>query len=110
MTFVILSGGIDLSIGSVIAFTGIFLAVLFETTSIHPIRLPAGARHHHRFGALMGAIILSRNAGLHRHARRHVPGARHGLRVVDRLDPVKHPFYATLKTFTCCCRAAGASR
>ena len=34
MTFVILSGGIDLSIGSVIAFTGIFLAVMFENTSI----------------------------------------------------------------------------
>jgi simple sugar transport system permease protein len=26
MTFVILSGGIDLSVGSVIAFTGVFLA------------------------------------------------------------------------------------
>ncbi len=30
MTFVILSGGIDLSIGSVIAFTGVFLAVLLR--------------------------------------------------------------------------------
>lgn len=30
MTFVILSGGIDLSVGSVIAFTGVFLAVAIE--------------------------------------------------------------------------------
>ena len=37
MTFVILSGGIDLSIGSVIAFTGVFLAVVLEGTSIHPL-------------------------------------------------------------------------
>ena len=34
MTFVILSGGIDLSIGAVIAFTGVFLAVLLQATSI----------------------------------------------------------------------------
>jgi hypothetical protein len=37
MTFVIISGGIDLSIGSVIAFTGVFLAVILQNTSIHPL-------------------------------------------------------------------------
>lgn len=58
MTFVILSGGIDLSIGSVIAFTGVFIAVLLRDTSLHPLvvfvlvlALTTG------FGALMGATI-----------------------------------------------------
>ena len=58
MTFVILSGGIDLSMGSVIAFTGVFLAVLLRDTAVHPIfafalvlAIAAG------FGAAMGAII-----------------------------------------------------
>jgi galactofuranose transport system permease protein len=37
MTFVILSGGIDLSVGSVIAFTGVFIAVLLQNTELHPL-------------------------------------------------------------------------
>ncbi|WP_337266650.1 galactofuranose ABC transporter, permease protein YjfF [Oryzifoliimicrobium ureilyticus] len=58
MTFVIISGGIDLSIGSVIAFTGVFLAVILRDTSIHPllafvlVLLVTTA-----FGAAMGATI-----------------------------------------------------
>lgn len=58
MTFVILSGGIDLSVGSVIAFTGVFLAVVLRDTSIHPllafalVLVIATA-----FGAAMGALI-----------------------------------------------------
>ncbi len=57
MTFVILSGGIDLSIGSVIAFTSVFLAVTVSA-GLDPILavvlllvITAG------FGALMGATI-----------------------------------------------------
>ena len=46
MTFVILSGGIDLSVGSVIAFTGVFLAVAIERYGLHPLsRLRARPRH-----------------------------------------------------------------
>ena len=37
MTFVILSGGIDLSVGSVLAFTTIFIATLIENRHFHPI-------------------------------------------------------------------------
>lgn len=58
MTFVILSGGIDLSVGSVIAFTGVFLAVVLRDTSIHPLAafalvllITTG------FGAAMGGLI-----------------------------------------------------
>ena len=58
MTFVILSGGIDLSVGSVIAFTSIFCALLIENAGFHPlsafiVALLLGAI----FGASMGAII-----------------------------------------------------
>ncbi|WP_425101149.1 galactofuranose ABC transporter, permease protein YjfF [Tropicibacter sp. S64] len=58
MTFVILSGGIDLSIGSVIAFTGVFLAVILRDTSIHPLMAFALALViSTAFGASMGALI-----------------------------------------------------
>ena len=58
MTFVILSGGIDLSIGAVIAFTGVFLAVLLQATSIHPLlAFVLALAITTAFGALMGAII-----------------------------------------------------
>ncbi len=57
MTFVILSGGIDLSIGSVIAFTSVFVAVLVRA-GVHPaaafalaLALSTG------FGAAMGLMI-----------------------------------------------------
>jgi simple sugar transport system permease protein len=58
MTFVILSGGIDLSIGSVIAFTGIFLAVVLEATPIHPLAaFTLALVITTTFGGAMGAII-----------------------------------------------------
>lgn len=58
MTFVIISGGIDLSVGSVVAFTGVFCALMIENTGIHPLVIFAlvlliGAL----FGATMGAAI-----------------------------------------------------
>lgn len=58
MTFVILAGGIDLSVGSVIAFTGVFCALAIGQLGMHPlvafaIILVLGAA----FGAAMGAII-----------------------------------------------------
>jgi simple sugar transport system permease protein len=37
MTFVIISGGIDLSVGSVVALTGVLCAVLIETLGWHPL-------------------------------------------------------------------------
>ena len=37
MTFVILSGGIDLSVGSVIAFTGVFLAKVIGDFGLSPL-------------------------------------------------------------------------
>ncbi|WP_172891576.1 galactofuranose ABC transporter, permease protein YjfF [Cohaesibacter sp. ES.047] len=58
MTFVILSGGIDLSVGSVIAFTGVFLAVILRDTSIHPLAAFALVLAITiAFGAAIGAIV-----------------------------------------------------
>ncbi|MCR4266906.1 galactofuranose ABC transporter, permease protein YjfF [Nitratireductor sp. ZSWI3] len=58
MTFVILSGGIDLSVGSVIAFSGVFIAVLLRDTGLHPLVVFAMLLVLTTlFGAAMGAII-----------------------------------------------------
>ncbi|HCD82413.1 MAG TPA: sugar ABC transporter permease YjfF [Agrobacterium sp.] len=58
MTFVILSGGIDLSIGSVIAFTSVFVAVMVGTCNIHPLLAFAIVLVVSTlFGCLMGAMI-----------------------------------------------------
>ena len=58
MTFVILSGGIDLSIGSVIAFTGVFLAVAMGDWGLPPVlALVIVLVLTTAFGAVMGAMI-----------------------------------------------------
>lgn len=58
MTVVIISGGIDLSVGAVIAFVGVLLAILIERYQVNPyiaflIALGAGSA----FGALVGTAI-----------------------------------------------------
>jgi len=58
MTFVILSGGIDLSVGAMVGFTSILVAQLAQAHAIHPAlaigtALAAGVA----FGAGMGAVI-----------------------------------------------------
>jgi galactofuranose transport system permease protein len=58
MTFVILSGGIDLSVGAVLAFTSTFVATMIEHHGVPPLAavalaLAVGAA----FGAAMGAMI-----------------------------------------------------
>ncbi len=58
MTFVILTGGIDLSVGSVIAFTGVFIAVILRDTSIHPlVAFGLVLTITIAFGAAEGAIV-----------------------------------------------------
>lgn len=58
MTFVILSGGIDLSVGAVIGFTGVLVAVLISDAGVHPLLAFAVALAVAAgFGAAMGCII-----------------------------------------------------
>src|SRR5580693_9933573 len=58
MTFVIISGGIDLSVGSVIGFTTVFLAIAIERLGIPPLAAFALVLVICLlFGAAMGAVI-----------------------------------------------------
>ena len=58
MTFAIISGGIDLSVGSVIAFTTVFLAAIIEYYHVHPfVAFPLAIVMCALFGAGMGAIV-----------------------------------------------------
>lgn len=58
MTFVILSGGIDLSVGAVMAFTTIFVATLVTKHQWHPVSATALALLIGiSFGAVMGLLI-----------------------------------------------------
>lgn len=95
MTFVILSGGIDLSVGSVIAFTGVFCALAIGQLGMHPlvafaIALALGAA----FGAAMGVAIyyykippfIATLAGMFL--------ARGGSFVLSQESiPIQHPFF-----------------
>lgn len=102
MTFVILSGGIDLSVGAVIAFAGVFLAVLLQTTGVHPlVAFGLLLIVTTLFGALMGAVIhylempsfIVTLAGMF---------LARGMAFVLSIDsiPIDHEFYATMrKTF-----------
>lgn len=100
MTFVILSGGIDLSVGSVIAFTGVFCALTIRDLGFHPLAafamiLVIGAV----FGATMGAIIhymkipafIVTLAGLFL--------ARGASFVLSEASiPIEHPFYTEISS------------
>lgn len=58
MTFVIISGGIDLSVGSVIGFTTVFLALAIERMGMPPLAaFVAILLICALFGAAMGAVI-----------------------------------------------------
>ncbi|MBK4116326.1 sugar ABC transporter permease YjfF [Pluralibacter gergoviae] len=58
MTFVILSGGIDLSVGSAIAFTGVFLAKAIGFWGLSPLMaFPLVLVMGCAFGAFMGLLI-----------------------------------------------------
>ncbi|WP_409695418.1 galactofuranose ABC transporter, permease protein YjfF [Yoonia sp.] len=58
MTIVIISGGIDLSVGSVIAFAGVFIAVVLRDTGLHPLVVFAMLLAiTTAFGAAMGGMI-----------------------------------------------------
>lgn len=98
MTLVILSGGIDLSVGAVIAFSGVFIAVMLRDTGLHPLPvfalllvLTTG------FGAFMGFLIhrLAMPAFIVTLAGMFLArGAAYLLSVQS--VPITHPFYRTL--------------
>ncbi|MFF0949567.1 galactofuranose ABC transporter, permease protein YjfF [Rhizobium leguminosarum] len=98
MTFVIISGGIDLSIGSVIAFTGVFLAVILQNTSIHPLLAFALVLVvTTAFGGVMGAIIhyLEMPAFIVTLAGMFLARGMAFVLSIDSI-PINHEYYSTL--------------
>ncbi|PYE87568.1 galactofuranose ABC transporter, permease protein YjfF [Phyllobacterium leguminum] len=99
MTFVIISGGIDLSVGSVIAFTGVLIAVLVTQHDVHPLAAFAIALVFATlFGAAMGAIIHYLDVPAFIVTLAGMFLAR-GLCFVltTQSIPINHPFYTTLQ-------------
>ncbi|EJZ21516.1 sugar ABC transporter permease YjfF [Rhizobium sp. Pop5] len=102
MTFVIISGGIDLSIGSVIAFTGVFLAVILQKTSIHPlVAFALVLVITTTFGAIMGAIIhyLEMPAFIVTLAGMFLARGMAFVLSIDSI-PIDHEYYATLTSLS----------
>ncbi|MGW9948757.1 simple sugar transport system permease protein [Rhizobium leguminosarum] len=98
MTFVIISGGIDLSIGSVIAFTGVFLAVILQKTAIHPLLAFAIVLViTTAFGGIMGAIIhyLEMPAFIVTLAGMFLARGMAFVLSIDSI-PIDHEYYSTL--------------
>ncbi len=99
MTFVILSGGIDLSVGSVIAFTGVFLAKVIGDFGLSPLLA---------FPLVLGmGCALAHLWGFDR--RPEDPGIYHYLAgmfflrgvsylVSEESIPINHPVYDTLSS------------
>lgn len=100
MTFVILSGGIDLSIGSVIAFTSVFVAVMVGTYNIHPLLAFAIVLAVSTlFGCLMGAMIrfLSIPPFVVTLAGMFLRGAAY--LISTQSVPISHPFIDAIQGF-----------
>ncbi len=98
MTFVIISGGIDLSVGSVIAFVGVFSALAIGQLGMHPlVAFAASLAIGAAFGAGMGAIIhyLKIPAFIVTLAGMFL--ARGGAFVLSQESiPIEHPFFDDL--------------
>lgn len=101
MTFVIISGGIDLSVGAVIALTGVACGVLIGQAGLHPLLVfPLVLVGGGLFGATMGALIhyyklqpfIVTLAGMF---------LARGLATIlsDKSVPIDHPFYDAVADF-----------
>jgi ribose/xylose/arabinose/galactoside ABC-type transport system permease subunit len=98
MTFVILSGGIDLSVGSVIGFTSVLIAVLVTWYDVHPLAAFCIALTiATAFGAAMGAVIHYLDVPAFIVTLAGMFLAR-GMAFVITTDsiPIAHEFYTTL--------------
>lgn len=99
MTLVILSGGIDLSVGSVIAFSGVFIAVLLRDTGLHPLAVFALLLAlTTAFGAGMGFLIdrLAMPAFIVTLAGMFLARGAAYILSIDSV-PIQHPFYEAMQ-------------
>lgn len=100
MTVVILSGGIDLSIGAVIAFSGVFIGVLLRETALHPLAVFALLLiATTAIGLAMGAIIRVLDMPPFIVTLAGMFLARGGAQVLS-IDsvPITHEFFSTLQS------------
>ena len=100
MTLVILSGGIDLSVGSVVAFSGVFIAVILRETALHPLVVFALLLAlTTAFGAGMGFLIdrLAMPAFIVTLAGMFLARGAAYMLSIDSV-PIAHPFYKTLQS------------
>ncbi|NGP18365.1 galactofuranose ABC transporter, permease protein YjfF [Devosia aurantiaca] len=102
MTFVILSGGIDLSVGAVIGFTGVLIAVLISLAGWHPLAAFALALViAAAFGAIMGLAIHYLQVPAFIVTLAGMFLARGGASVITRDSiPVNHDFYSWISELT----------
>ncbi len=101
MTVVILSGGIDLSVGSVIAFTGVFIAVVLRDTGLHPMIVFAMLLCiTTAFGAAMGGLIhaLAMPAFIVTLAGMFLARGAAYMLSIDSV-PIQHEFYDVLQSY-----------
>lgn len=99
MTFVILSGGIDLSVGSVIAFTGVFLAKVIGDFGLSPLlAFPLVLVMGCAFGAFMGLLIDALKIGVYHYFGRNVLLRGVSYLVSEESIPINHPVYDTLSS------------
>lgn len=100
MTFVILSGGIDLSVGSVIAFTGVFLAKVVGDFGLSPLlAFPLVLVMGCAFGAFMGLLIDAlEDPGIYHYACGDVLLRGVSYLVSEESIPINHPIYDTLSS------------
>lgn len=98
MTFVILSGGIDLSVGAVIGFTGVLVAVLITWCGFHPLLAFAVALGVAAlFGAAMGLAIHYLQVPSFIVTLAGMFLARGGASVITQDSvPIKNAFYTSL--------------
>lgn len=98
MTLVILTGGIDLSVGAVIALTSVASAYLLEITGLEPlVVIPLMLLMGTSLGAIMGGLIHYFNVQPFIVTLAGMFFAR-GMCFFISLDaiPIRHPFYRTL--------------
>lgn len=100
MTFVILSGGIDLSVGAVIGFTGVLVAVLISWAGWHPLAAFAMAlASAGAFGGLMGLAVHYLQVPAFIVTLAGMFLARGGASVITRDSvPISHEFYGWISS------------
>ncbi len=101
MTFVILSGGIDLSVGSVVALSGVLCAVLIEKLGWHPLQaIPVVILCGTLMGTVMGSLIhfYKMQAFIVTLAGMFFARALATI-LSEQSIPIEHPFYDAVNNF-----------